>query len=203
MKFRMPFSYSENSKAAVTSVPTEAGWLLVGLATTPIHDYALQLVDEQYAKEVGDDLLISWNNIYRLLQDEAHADSIHLLNLPAISSLVPIISSSGSPSDTAFRIRLDGWFEKSSPAKPVAAKRTGAVISTADSVGLLPSTAYDLISVVIKLGAEGPELTASQRMLRTATIQDLAKKTGATLDSYLTRRSPSFPGSSANRENSR
>ncbi|MCT2387650.1 hypothetical protein [Erwinia pyrifoliae] len=68
-----------------------------------------QLADEDYLIELADRWLLTWDELYRLLEDEEHASSLALLGVPAILPLRASLSSGGALSDEDFQLYLGEW----------------------------------------------------------------------------------------------
>jgi hypothetical protein len=87
---------------------------LMDLATDPVTGsqqliYLAQLVSDKIATINGSKIEISWHQLYELLTDTEHEDSLYLLSLPQTDSSVPILGESGTVADKFFKLRIDGW----------------------------------------------------------------------------------------------
>ncbi|EIL89343.1 helicase [Rhodanobacter fulvus Jip2] len=171
------------------SASTE-GWTLgdsESLAGSGLGAYANQLIEEQYAAQHDGHYLISWDSLYRLLDNDEHATSVALLALPPRSVLVPHLVSDGSPADVDFRIRLDHWLAPAGPLPQSAVLRIGAVVRWQAGEELLPSSAYLLLGAMRELSTEGCHWTPEERLLATGRIQSLARVCRASTDDYLSQ----------------
>jgi hypothetical protein len=188
MKLRMPFGRRTSVPRVDRSCGSNSGWqidLSDGAADSPLREYVAQLVDEKYATTEGTGFLIPWSRLFDLLEDQEHAASVGLLDLPPVSHLVPRLESSGTPGEEAFSIAIGGWVHPSGRADPLAAKRIGAVLEVGGKKELMSRTVFELVETLLELGAEGVRMGSEQRMRATGRVQLLARKCGATLDHYL------------------
>jgi hypothetical protein len=90
--------------------------------------YLAQLVDEQYASTGKSGVLISWDQLYGLIGSDAHASSLHLLDVPPITSVVPELESSGVPSDPSFRITISQWVSSATGFSEAGIERQGGCV---------------------------------------------------------------------------
>jgi hypothetical protein len=107
-----------------------------------------QLFEEGYASREGENVLLSWNDIYRLLDDAAYQDSLDLLGLPPKTDLRPALASKGSLSDQDFSIVLSGWLDQKGVPASTPARITGGVITLAGKEFLLPDSTWRLVQNV-------------------------------------------------------
>ncbi len=154
---------------------------------TALKSYVQQLFDEGYALGSLDEALIPWSRLYDLIADPAHSNSIALLDLPPVTPYRPVLGSSGTPSDSGFRIRIEGWRGTDGAVSPLAAQRTGGVLTVGGHDSLLPAGVFQLLALILQLHGEGPAWSTQQRMIALGRIQKYAGEVGATLDSYLSR----------------
>ncbi|MBC1052731.1 ATP-dependent helicase, partial [Escherichia coli] len=68
-----------------------------------------QLAEEDYLISLTDRWLLSWEALYRLLEDEEHASSLPLIGVPDILPLRASLSSRGALSDSDFRVWIAEW----------------------------------------------------------------------------------------------
>jgi hypothetical protein len=68
-----------------------------------------QLAEEDYLISLTDRWLLSWDALYRLLEDEEHASSLPLIGVPEILPLRASLSSRGALSDSDFRVWIAEW----------------------------------------------------------------------------------------------
>jgi hypothetical protein len=67
-----------------------------------------QLAEEDYLISLTDRWLLSWDALYRLLDDEEHASSLPLIGVPDIT-ITCKMSSRGALSDSDFRVWIAEW----------------------------------------------------------------------------------------------
>jgi len=101
------FLVSENSALCTPSQ-------LMDLATDPATGsqqliYLAQLVADKIATINDSKIEFPWNQLYDLLTDIEHRDSLYLLSLPQTDYSVPMLGESGTVADKFFRLRIDGW----------------------------------------------------------------------------------------------
>lgn len=188
MNLRRLFGQRGSATNRKSGCAVEDGWKIscpVEAEQSPLLAYASQLADEGYADASETEYMVSWSNLYRLLGSEEHASSTGLLGLPPLTSFVPCLRSIGTPSESDFYVRLEGWVPRVGSANPESMSLVGAVLQSGNGAELLPQAAHELLGALDRLSAEGPTWSSEQRMLSTGRIQVLAKACGAILDGYL------------------
>ena len=106
-----------------------------------------QLLDEGYGTSSPEQMHLPWDDVYRLLQDDAYSHSLHLLDLPPLSDLRPVLNSRGALGDTDFSILVSGWVDAS--GAPVSAPQLiGPVANCNGRQLLLNSAAWHLLGKV-------------------------------------------------------
>nr|WP_318382399.1 type I Zorya anti-phage system protein ZorD [uncultured Enterobacter sp.] len=146
-----------------------------------------QLADEDYLVDLNDRWLLTWDALYRLLDDDDHASSLTLLGVPDVIALKASLSASGALSDSDFHVYLSDWTRKTS-GEPVTLTRQGALISCEGERGLLSKENWQLLQSVQQLRdrqRDAPGETTNQ--IGWANVRKQAKKAGAQLDDYLTK----------------
>jgi len=68
-----------------------------------------QLAEEDYLISLTDRWLLSWDELYRLLEDEEHASSLPLIGVPEVLPLRASLSSRGALNDGDFRVWIAEW----------------------------------------------------------------------------------------------
>lgn len=151
-----------NKKEKFQFQPTPNGWLLPQprkqeiteddafswASTLPDNQmgqafYLAQLVTEGLAKFNTDGLLILWQNVYQILEDETHSGLAESLQLPAISTdIMPVLDTNGTLSDTTFTLFISGWRQEDKLLRN--SQLIGAVLRTNDGNYLIPSKAWQL-----------------------------------------------------------
>lgn len=151
------------------------------------HSYLEQLEEEGFLTQLVDQWLLTWDEMFRLLGDSAHADSLALLALPPVGTLRPILSSSGSLFDADFQVQIAGWCRADRiPVRNVA--RTGAAVEVDGAPELLDANIWGVLNAVnelrrIQLDAPGE----AGNQLGWAKIRKLAKRADVLLDGFLER----------------
>lgn len=107
-----------------------------------------QLFEEGYASRKDGSVLLSWSDIYRLLDDAAYQDSLGLLGLPPTADIRPALASKGSLSDQEFSIVLSGWLDSKGVPTSSTPRITGGVITVSGKDFLLPASTWRLIQSV-------------------------------------------------------
>ncbi|HII1840396.1 TPA: type I Zorya anti-phage system protein ZorD, partial [Escherichia coli] len=129
--------------------------------------------------------LLSWEALYRLLEDEEHASSLPLIGVPDILPLRASLSSRGALSDSDFRVWIAEW--ATFPArKPIRFSRTGAILTHDNQQYLLSRENWALLQATEQLSAQQiqtPGETTNQ--LGWAAIRKCAKLAAAKFDDYL------------------
>ncbi|KAF6682213.1 type I Zorya anti-phage system protein ZorD [Pantoea sp. EKM20T] len=144
-----------------------------------------QLAEEDYLISLTDRWLLSWDALYRLLEDKEHASSLPLIGVPDVLPLRASLSSRGALSDSDFRVWIAEW--ATLPArKPIRFSRTGAILTHENQQSLLSRQNWALIQATEQLSAQQnqtPGETTNQ--LGWAAIRKCAKQAAAKFDDYL------------------
>lgn len=143
-----------------------------------------QLAEEDYLISLTDRWLLSWDALYRLLEDEDHASSLPLISVPEVLPLRASLSSRGALSDSDFRVWISEW--ATVPArKPIRFSRTGAILTHDNQQYLLSRENWALLQATEQLSAQQiqtPGETTNQ--LGWAAIRKCAKLAAAKFDDY-------------------
>lgn len=151
-----------NKKGKFQFQPTRNGWLLphsgkqeiakddaFAWASTLPDDqmgqafYLAQLVTEGLASFNADGLIIHWQQIYQILEDETHSGLVESLQLPPISTdIMPVLDTSGTLSDTTFTLSISGWRQGNKLLHDN--QLVGAVLRTDTGEFLIPPKAWQL-----------------------------------------------------------
>jgi hypothetical protein len=106
-----------------------------------------QLLDEGYGTCSPERMHLPWDDVYRLLQDDAYSHSLHLLKLPHQGDLRPVLSSRGGMGDADFSIMVSGWVDATgAPVSPP--QLIGPVASYSSRQLLLNAAAWHLLGKV-------------------------------------------------------
>lgn len=162
-----PLSLAENSES----------WSLAS--------YLDQLEEEEFVSQLSDRWLLTWDELYRLLDEPEHVTSLPLLGLPPQTALIPQLNSQGSLASDEFKVAISGWRDPQSNAN-VQVKRTGAIIQYQGATELLPEAAWKLTGAVRQLYlAQQNEPGEVTNQIGWASIRKLARKAGAGMDGFL------------------
>lgn len=175
----------ENQRTAFIA-DDQGWWLQQTEQPSAASDYLEQLRDAGLATldAQGRPGLV-WNTLYALLADRQHRDSLYLLELPEPSQAVPVLRSSGTPSQSDFSVRISGW---RLPGRPDAVmKRQGAVLIEPQGPRLLSPRTWGLLGELQYLAANGARLDSDARLRHMGRIQQAVANSGAELDGYLSR----------------
>lgn len=148
--------------------------------------YWESLTDEDIAYPLEDSYILPWDELFELQQDPEHQSVSHLLNLPPVTALYPVIRSENGLSDSDFQIILAGWCDKSGIKHQGAAKRVGAMITLEDTDYLLNEATWKLLEK-IKEFARLTDKNETLNKTHWAQISRLAKKSSANLDEFLSK----------------
>lgn len=144
-----------------------------------------QLAEEDYLISLTNRWLLSWDALYRLLDDEEHASSLPLIGVPDVLPLRASLSSRGSLSDNDFRVWISEWAILSA-RQPIRFSRTGAILTHENQPYLLSRENWALLQAIEQLNIQqnhSPGEITNQ--LGLAAIRKCAKQAAAKLDNYL------------------
>ena len=154
------------------------------VAKTDADFYWESLADEDIAYPLDDHYVLPWDELFELQQDPEHQSAIHLLNLPPVMALYPVIRSENGLSDRDFQIILAGWCDRSGVKYQGIAKRTGAIVTVEGTDYLLNAATWKLLEKIKEFARTGDK-NESINKTYWAQISRLAKKSAANLDEFL------------------
>lgn len=146
--------------------------------------YWESLADEELVYLLDENYILSWEELFQILQDPEHESVRHLLNLPPISFLKPMIRSEGGFSDSDFRVILEGWCDQKNVKSRSITKRVGAILNIDNQNYLLEENTWKLLEKI----KEFSRLTDKNESINKrywAQIRSLANKSSANLDEFL------------------
>jgi hypothetical protein len=150
--------------------------------------YLTQLNDEGFFTPLLEDWLLPWEQVYELLASAEEQTSFRLLSLPPVTSVRPILSSSGSLSDDDFKVTIQGWEDPSGRVLSGALPRTGAAFTMNGQQFLLPEHVWELVKSVRHLSRTQKTSPGEKtNQLGWAKIRKLAKLANARMDGFLER----------------
>lgn len=153
---------------------------------TELDFYWQSLEQEGYADLIEQQYILSWSELYQLMDDEQHQIMFKLMGLPEQTNLRPMIRSEGALSDSAFKISLAGWCAGSGIKTTSSITRQGAILSVDQQNYLLPQTAWELIEKIREFARLG-EKTKQDNEQYWGKIRRLAQKSKASMDDFLTK----------------
>lgn len=147
--------------------------------------YLAQLLEEGYAEQSDATVFLPWMQVYQLLRDTQHSDSVHLLGLPGPCPWVPVLESRGTPSDSGFQIAISGWQHPGNQVGPSAVVLQGGAITVRGETTLLEESAWLLMRTLQEGSNRGYGTDSAERLAALAEVRRLALACGAILDTYL------------------
>ncbi|MDU3301968.1 MAG: hypothetical protein E7E83_11145, partial [Enterobacter ludwigii] len=144
-----------------------------------------QLAEEDYLISLTDRWLLSWDDLYRLVEDEEHSSSLPLIGVPEVLPLRASLSSRGALNDGDFRVWVSEWSAIPS-RQPIRFNRTGAIFTYENQQHLLSRENWVLLQAIEQLSTQQiqtPGETTNQ--LGWAAISKCAKQAAAKFDDYL------------------
>lgn len=141
--------------------------------------YLAQLVTEGLATFNADGLIIPWQQIYRILEDETHSGLAESLQLPPISAdIMPVLDTSGSLSDTTFTLFISGWRQGNKLLRN--SQLVGAVLRTDTGESLIAPKAWQLHQAIQTFADRPPEeRTQHQQEMAWGRLRTLATQANA------------------------
>jgi hypothetical protein len=156
------------------------------LDSTLLQAYLAQLLDDGYAVESNEELLIQWDMLFEAVQSPGYADLPQVLHLPAPTTVRPVLRSANSLTDDNFSIAIAGWQEAS--GAQVDFQCFGPVLTFGERVELMQPAHWSLFSEVVGFSkrdsTERNDLVHRQAWGR---IRKLAVAANAKLDDFLHR----------------
>lgn len=185
---RQPNSAVENTEP-VFSIEEQGFCYPLSLAENaqswPLASYLDQLEEEEFVSQLSDRWLLTWDELYRLLDEPEHLTSLPLLGLPPQTALIPQLSSQGSLASDDFKVAVSGWRDPQSNAN-VQVQRTGAIVQRNGIMEILPESSWKLTGAVRQLYlAQQNEPGEVTNQIGWASIRKLARKAGAGMDGFL------------------
>lgn len=154
--------------------------------SSALNSYIAQLSEMGFVEQIDDAIYVSWSNIYSLMDNPDHEDSVKLLNLPELTFAVPALLSSGALSDSNFMIGISGWRNPNGFLLTGATLECGAILRLHQNIYLLGRKQYGLVSEIIRFGSSGSdERSLKDNYQAWGRIRGLAIESGAILDDFL------------------
>lgn len=148
--------------------------------------YLFQLEQEGYLRPMKCNMLLPWEQLYSLINNTEHTDSLSLFDFPSELSLTPILASEGGLSDPGFKVFIRGWRQSDGSIISGALARKGAFFNLNDIQYRLSAAIWRLLQTVKELSLTQKEVPGEQtNQLGWALIHKEAKSAGATFDGFL------------------
>jgi superfamily II DNA or RNA helicase len=141
--------------------------------------YLAQLITEGLATLNADGLIIPWQHVYQILEDETHSGLVESLQLPPISvNIMPVLDTNGTLSDATFTLFISGWRQENKLL--CNSQLIGAILRTNEGDCLLPPNAWQL-SQAIQTFSNRPseERTQHQQEMAWGSIRALSNQANA------------------------
>jgi hypothetical protein len=180
------FSFEE--EGVIYAPVTDADLADRGRANRTAMAYLNQLEQEGCITPLVEDWLLPWEQVYKLMQDPEHSTSLALLSLPPVTAITPVLASTGSLSDAAFKVVIHGWIDEHGELIGATLPRQGAVCTLRSEQLLLPESVWRLVSAVRDMH-RAQQLAPGEKtnQLGWAAIRKLAKQANARMDGFLAR----------------
>lgn len=155
-------------------------------ASADVDGLFTQLVDDGFATPDGSGYRIQWAAFFRALTSGHYKNLAEALALPRVSTMQPVLESTGSLSDASFAIAIRGW--KQPGRREVHPVREGGIFVSGTDKELLTADQWDLCAAIDAFAAcPGDARKRRANQLAWANIRELAGRADAALDDFLTR----------------
>jgi hypothetical protein len=144
--------------------------------------YLDRLVSEGLVDPKENGYCLSWDILYRLLENKDEARAVGVLGLPPIGQLKPSLRSENTLSDDDFSVGIDGWFIDGVLLESV--ELSGPVAREGSSRSLLSREVFSLLRGIQDFYAAGERDEKSNRW-HWGRIRELAIRAGARMDQFL------------------
>jgi hypothetical protein len=189
----MSVSIRLGPEGVIYSAPAGSGdWRVdetTSAADAEVVSFAAQLEELGYAEPRGNELVLSWQGVYRVLEQEDFAPSARALPVPPIdSSIAPALRSTRTLSDPSFQIAISGWHRVGSGKFADQLSTTGPVVhaNAGHDARTLTERRYLLLEAVRGFQRRRPEdSTPDGNRLGWGEIRNLAMDADAVLDDFL------------------
>ena len=192
MAFERLSSLFHSAPLTMSRVITDDGVLILVDAehpeAEPIHaavavGYLQQLAGEERLQEAADGLLLSWDEIYKILEIPTGEAELSILALPSLRQLVPRLRSEGSLTSDSFSVGVDGWREGEATARDDVSC-VGGLAYIGEESAMLPKGSYRVMVKLREFYATAARTPEFNRTFWGAMRQE-AVKAGAILDQFL------------------
>ena len=163
------------SPSAGSGEPIEATGLAAALR---------QMIDDGFAEQSEDGFLVSWDCIFELLSIPDYDGLSEALQLPAPTSLRPMLSSKGALVDEDFSISLGPWVD--AEGKDVGPEYRGASLRLGSRSELMTTEQWELFKAVTSFSRRAPDQRVEQaHRLGWGRIRRLALSAKAVMSDFL------------------
>lgn len=114
----------------------------------------LQLEDDGFAKSEGDEILLSWADVYHVMESVEYAESFALLDLPHVEPWRPALGSTGALTDPFFKIYLAGWRMPNGSIPRDDTLVEGALLKVGSKTALLTRPAWEVAEAIFSFHRE-------------------------------------------------
>ncbi len=157
------------------------------LSSPEVSSLLAQLIDEDYAQALGAGVLIPWDHLYELIRAKPYQSSLALLQLPALSPIVPSLRSTGTLTETSFEIGLSGWQNPNGSPAPLSAL-CGAMALANDGPYLLAQSVWRLVGLISEFASRSAaDRTPENNRKQWGKIRRAALDANSVLDDFLFR----------------
>lgn len=149
--------------------------------------FLCQLLDDGLATQNGQDVIITWPDVYRVMESGVYPEYQEILCLPLPATVRPVLNQSGTFSDgSEFDIRLMGWEDGQGRSLKANPQIIGGLFRYGGSDALLSGSAWKLLDALREfhgMAAESRDPVANQRLW--AKLRHFASDAGAKLNHFL------------------
>lgn len=151
---------------------------LAGPEDSVLGAYLAQLVIEGPCLLNTQGVQIVWPEVYKLLSSSEHQGAVQLLGLPEVGTFRPILTCTGTISDSEFELEIMGWTDGDEQIHPELIE--GAVITVAGSQRLLSESSWATLTEIAAFQQRGIEQrTQHDQELAWGRIRGHADQAGA------------------------
>ncbi|WP_353627699.1 SNF2-related protein [Ralstonia pseudosolanacearum] len=145
-----------------------------------------QLEEEGFAELRSDGVSLSWSDYYTLMESPEHGDALGLFGLPKQEPWKPVLSSSGTLSDSNFVVSIQGWLDPYGQRPNGNVGIDGAVLTAGGKSAIMPEAAWRMVQAIVEQRSrKAGERTPDANKRDWSTIRGHASRAGADLSDYL------------------
>lgn len=156
------------------------------LRATGLGGVLRQMLDDGLAEESGDGFLLTWDRLFEALSMKEYVGLAEALELPALTTLRPMLSSRGALVDEDFAISLGPWID--ADGQNVSPEYRGASLQIGSRPELMTRQQWELFKAVKCFAQRFPEQRTEQaQRLAWGRIRRHALAAGAVLGDFLVK----------------